>query len=92
MPAGDKTGPTGQGPMTGRKMGFCSGNDSPGFSNSGTDKKTGRGIGGGLGRGRNSMRGAGSGRGFRNRVFWNDNSRVAAADTNKLKTEADDSN
>lgn len=31
MPRGDKTGPDGQGPMTGRRMGYCSGNKNPGF-------------------------------------------------------------
>lgn len=30
MPNGDRTGPDGRGPRTGRGMGFCSGNDSPG--------------------------------------------------------------
>ena len=30
MPGGDRTGPTGSGPMTGRRMGFCVGNDEPG--------------------------------------------------------------
>jgi len=31
MPKGDKTGPAGQGPMTGRRMGYCAGFDTPGF-------------------------------------------------------------
>ena len=30
MPYGDKTGPEGRGPKTGRGMGFCAGNDFPG--------------------------------------------------------------
>ena len=30
MPGGDRTGPMGQGPMTGRAMGDCRGNDYPG--------------------------------------------------------------
>ena len=33
MPAGDNTGPTGQGPRTGRGAGFCSGYDMPGYEN-----------------------------------------------------------
>jgi len=33
MPRGDKTGPGGLGPMTGRRMGTCAGNDQAGFSN-----------------------------------------------------------
>jgi len=32
MPRGDRTGPQGEGPMTGRQMGFCAGNDRPGFA------------------------------------------------------------
>ncbi|MBD3310602.1 hypothetical protein GF351_05275 [Candidatus Woesearchaeota archaeon] len=34
MPAGDGTGPIGQGPMTGRAAGFCAGSDRPGYANS----------------------------------------------------------
>lgn len=30
MPRGDRTGPSGAGPMTGRRLGFCVGNDQPG--------------------------------------------------------------
>ena len=33
MPGGNKTGPHGEGPMTGRRLGFCAGNDLPGFDN-----------------------------------------------------------
>ena len=32
---GDKRGPEGKGPRTGRAMGFCTGHDHPGFVNSG---------------------------------------------------------
>lgn len=35
MPRGDRTGPSGMGPMTGRRMGHCAGYPSPGFTNSG---------------------------------------------------------
>ncbi len=31
MPAGDGTGPWGQGPMTGRGAGYCAGYDAPGY-------------------------------------------------------------
>jgi len=31
MPKGDKTGPMGMGPMTGRGAGYCKGNDSAGY-------------------------------------------------------------
>jgi len=35
MPQGDRTGPNGQGSMTGRGRGFCAGFNAPGFMNSG---------------------------------------------------------
>ena len=31
MPGGDRTGPNANGPMTGRRLGFCTGNDRPGY-------------------------------------------------------------
>ena len=33
MPRGDRTGPAGAGPMTGRRAGYCSGFSAPGFAN-----------------------------------------------------------
>ncbi len=33
MPRGDKTGPTGMGPMTGRKAGYCNNSTTPGYEN-----------------------------------------------------------
>ncbi len=59
MPAGDRTGPEGRGPRTGRGLGYCSGYDTPGFT-----KGVPRG-GGGFGRGRGFGRGFGRGRGWR---------------------------
>ena len=57
MPAGDRTGPMGNGPMTGRAAGLCTGNSMPGYAN----PAGGRGFfGAGRGRGR------GGGRGWRN--------------------------
>jgi len=47
MPGGDRTGPAGMGPMTGRRAGYCVGNAGPGTMNLGL----GRGYGGGFGRG-----------------------------------------
>jgi len=45
MPGGDRTGPEGIGPMTGRRMGFCAGNEEPGnFYNPGFGFRTGRGF------------------------------------------------
>jgi len=49
MPQGDRTGPNGQGSMTGRRMGFCAGSNAPGFANSGFVRGTGRGFGRGRG-------------------------------------------
>ena len=47
MPRGDRTGPMGMGPMTGRAAGYCAGNAVPGFMNA----PGGRRFGGGGGRG-----------------------------------------
>lgn len=55
MPRGDRTGPEGEGPLTGRQLGYGAGYDSPGFV-----KAVGRSRGWGAGRGR------GQGRGY----FW----------------------
>ena len=41
MPGGDRTGPMGAGPMTGRGAGFCDGSGTPGYSHRGF----GRGMG-----------------------------------------------
>jgi len=56
MPAGDRTGPVGQGPRTGRALGYCSGNDAPGYATPG---------GAGMGWGMRNGGGRGPGRGFR---------------------------
>jgi len=56
MPRGDGTGPNGQGPMTGRGMGYCAGFEVPGFMNP-------------VGFRRGFGRGMGFGRGFRARTF-----------------------
>lgn len=46
MPGGDRTGPAGAGPMTGRRLGFCVGNDEPGaFYNRGYGFGRGSGMG-----------------------------------------------
>jgi hypothetical protein len=54
MPSGNRTGPMGQGPGTGRSLGFCSGYDTPGYA---------KGFGMAMGRGMGMGRGAGFGRG-----------------------------
>jgi hypothetical protein len=67
MPRGDRTGPTGLGPMTGRRAGFCAGFGMPGYTN----PVPGRGFGMGFGRGRGAWsRGfGGGGRGWRNMFY-----------------------
>lgn len=59
MPSGDRTGPSGMGPRTGRAFGYCSGFDTPGYV-----KGAGGGYGRGMGGGRGMGRGMGHGRGF----------------------------
>jgi len=61
MPRGDRTGPMGEGPMTGRGAGYCAGYDVPGCDNPGVSRGFGMGLGRGFGRGR----GFGMGRGMR---------------------------
>jgi hypothetical protein len=57
MPFGDRTGPRGMGPMTGRGVGFCAGFGQPGFTSPmplrgwfGFGRGFGRGRGRGMGR------------------------------------------
>lgn len=47
MPRGDRTGPRGMGPMTGRGLGYCAGFDAPGYASPGPGYGRGRGWGGG---------------------------------------------
>ena len=60
MPFGDRTGPVGMGPMTGRAAGYCSGYNTPGFTN----PIPGRGF---WGAGRGGF--GGGGRGYRNMYY-----------------------
>lgn len=53
MPGGDRTGPRGEGQMTGRKLGYCTGNDYPGYSAGPDFSERGRGLGRGGGQSRN---------------------------------------
>ncbi len=59
MPRGDRRGPEGLGPRTGRGLGYCNGYDTPGFTK-GTPRG-GAGFGGGFGRGRGMGYGRGNG-------------------------------
>jgi hypothetical protein len=66
MPGGDRTGPMGMGPMTGRAAGYCAGYPVPGFMNA----MGGRGFwGGGWGRGFGGGWGRGGGRGWRHGYY-----------------------
>ena len=46
MPRGDRTGPFGQGPMSGRRAGFCGGARVSGYTGPGTGQGFGPGSGG----------------------------------------------
>lgn len=65
MPGGDRTGPLGAGPRTGRVAGFCAGFGMPGFAN----PMGGRGYGRGGGMGYAFEFGGGYGRGWRHRFL-----------------------
>lgn len=58
MPGGDRTGPMGAGPMTGRSAGYCAGTGTPGYTRHG------------FGRGRGFGRGWGRGMGARFHAWW----------------------
>jgi len=66
MPNGDKMGPNGNGPKTGRGLGLCAGSDSPGWKSTeprqGNGNRCRRGFGCGFGRGLRSGRGYPQGR------------------------------
>lgn len=66
MPGGDRTGPRGMGPMTGRAAGYCAGYDVPGYMHPYPGGGFGRGRGWGMGRGGRFGwgRGYGFGRGW----------------------------
>jgi hypothetical protein len=57
MPRGDRRGPNGMGPMTGRGLGYCNNYSTPGFTKgvprggAGFHQGYGRGMGRGFGRG-----------------------------------------
>ncbi len=64
MPGGDRTGPLGMGPMTGRRAGYCVGNDIPEDVNSISDNLRNRGRGFGNGRRHGFKHGFGRGLGW----------------------------
>lgn len=62
MPSGDRTGPQGQGPGTGRQLGYCSGYESPGHTKGfGKGRNSDHFYGRGMGRGSGRRRGRGFG-------------------------------
>ena len=63
MPGGDRTGPMGMSPMTGRAAGYCADYSVPGYMNP-IPGRGGFGYGRGWGRGLGRGRGWGRGRGF----------------------------
>lgn len=65
MPRGDRRGPEGFGPMSGRGYGYCAGYDAPGYA----APAPGRGMGRG-GRGRAWGYGGGYGPGFGRGMAW----------------------
>jgi hypothetical protein len=65
MPAGDRTGPKGIFPRSGRAAGYCAGFDMPGYANPGP----GRGFGMGLGWGRGFGGRGGGGHGWRHMFY-----------------------
>ncbi|MCK5822024.1 MAG: DUF5320 domain-containing protein [Bacteroidales bacterium] len=69
MPRGSKTGPDGNGPMTGRAQGYCTGNNQSGSirnqANTGSGFGFGRGSRSGFGRGNSGGMGLGRGNGSR---------------------------
>lgn len=67
MPRGDRTGPMGMGPMTGRGAGYCAGYDMPGYAH--PYPRGGYGRGWGLGRGRGWGLGMGRGGHWRHSAY-----------------------
>ena len=80
MPRGDGTGPMGQGPLTGRKMGQCGGGQGMGMGQ-------GRGLGRGMGRGAGQGFGQGAGRGAGQRLGQGNRGAFAGQDNSSLSEE-----
>ena len=64
MARGDRRGPQGMGPMTGRGLGYCAGNDRPGFQVDDAPMRRNFNGGGGRGFGRGRGFGNGFGQGY----------------------------
>ncbi|MCL6580447.1 MAG: DUF5320 domain-containing protein [Firmicutes bacterium] len=73
MPGGDRTGPVGAGPRTGRAAGLCAGYGVPGYANPGVwcgGRRPGWGLGRGPGRGFGPGWAPGRGRGRGLGLAW----------------------
>ena len=81
MPAGNGTGPSGQGPQTGRGAGFCSGNSVPGSMSTGRNYSA---------RGFRNFRGCRGGRGlfrgFARNYFGQANAFAGTQDFNEAES------
>lgn len=99
MPGGDRTGPAGEGPMTGRGAGLCGGYSSPGYASSpgrGGHFMSGRGGRGRGGRNQFCFTGMNAGgRGFQNfnaygrRGFYRQSDFSADLELRMLKEQAE---
>ena len=87
MPRGDRTGPEGFGPMTGRRMGYCSGYDSPGYTKGAPRGVAGFGFGRHLGRGMGFNRGFRFNRGYRYPEYYSAPTYSAQDETKFLENE-----
>jgi uncharacterized protein DUF5320 len=76
---GNKKGPENMGPKTGRGLGYCNGNDTPGYMSNEAPQEMKRGYGSGMGRGRGMGRGFGRGAGRFGQNFqqFNDESEIS---------------
>lgn len=61
---GNKNGPDNMGPKTGRGLGYCNGNETPGYMSKEAPQGMARGYGQGMGRGMGRGFGRGMGQGF----------------------------
>ncbi len=87
MPGFDRTGPVGQGSMTGRRMGVCADNDFPNRANNGLNG--GRGFGRGFQRRSARNSGMGFGFGFRHGFGYRNFETRDASDKAQIENEID---
>ena len=89
MPNGDRTGPEGKGSRTGRGLGYCSGNKSPGRATGfGQARGFGRGAGRGFGRAVGVRRGLGNVQTVSDNVNLSKEDQVKVLENEKREIEA----